>query len=70
MNNFHSVFVPKPVSTGTWHIQNGQLTLMIAASWRPDRTNTRAAFAVRSISAGDAIIINGLGRVSRGIRQP
>ena len=58
MSNFHSVFVPKPVSAGTWAVQKGQLTLTITSSWRSDRQNTRATFAVRSISSSDAIIVD------------
>ena len=69
MTNFHSVFVPTPVSAGTWFVQKGRLTLTISSSWRADRTNTRAEYAVRSISKGDAILVVALGRVMRASRS-
>jgi len=69
MANFHSVFVPKPYSAGTWGVQNGQLTMKINSSWRSDRQNTQATFAVRSISPTDAIIVDSLGRVIRAAKR-
>ena len=69
MTNFHSVIVPKPFSAGTWAVQNGQLTLTSTSSWRSDRQNTRATFAVRSISSNDAIIVGSLGSVIRATKR-
>ena len=69
MANFHSVFVAKPVSVGRWAVQRGQLTLTITSSWRSDRQNTQATFAVRSISESDAIIVDALGRVIKATKR-
>ena len=69
MSNFHNVFVPTPVSSGTWSVQNGQLALNVTSSWRPERVNTRVSYAVRSISSGDAIVVDALGRVAKAVKR-
>ena len=70
IQTFHQVFVPTPVSSGTWTVQNGQLFLNVTSSWRADLVNHTIIFAVRSISPSDAIIVDNLGRVSKAERLP
>jgi hypothetical protein len=67
---FNQVFVPTPVSSGTWSVQNGQMFLKVVSSWRAEVVNTTMVFAVRSISPKDAILIDTLGRLSRAERLP
>ena len=67
---FHQIFVPTPVSSGTWNVRSGQLFLNVTSSWRPDVVNTTIIFAVRSISPSDAIIVDNLGRVAKAVRLP
>ncbi len=68
--NFHQIFVPTPVSSGTWSVKNGQLFLNVTSSWRADVANTTIIFAVRSISPSDAIVVDNLGRVAKAVRLP
>ncbi|MGI9470522.1 MAG: TIGR03067 domain-containing protein [Rubripirellula sp.] len=70
INTFHTVFVATPVSSGTWQVSGGQLSLHVNSSYRADRVNTTASFAVRSISNTDAIIVDTLGRVAKVIKLP
>ncbi len=70
IQTFNQVFVPTPVSSGTWNVQSGRLFLKITSSWRVDLVNSTITFAVRSISPTDAIIEDNLGRVSRAVRIP
>lgn len=67
---FHQIFVPTPVSSGTWNVRSGQLFLNVTSSWRADVVNTTIIFAVRSISPSDAIIVDNLGRVAKAVRLP
>ena len=69
LSNFQYVFVPTPVSTGTWTITNGRLIAKVASSTRFDRVNQSFVPAVRSISATDMILVDHLGRVSRAVRS-
>jgi uncharacterized protein (TIGR03067 family) len=68
MANFHRVFVPTPISTGTWVISGGRLLAKVTSSTRLDRVNQSFVPAVRSISATDMILVDHLGRVSRAVR--
>lgn len=68
MQNFQSVFVPTPISSGTWQISNGRLMTHVTASSRPGMTNQTLMPAVRSISATDLILVDNFGRVSRAVR--
>jgi hypothetical protein len=68
--NFHQIFVPTPVSSGTWTVNKGQLFLNVTSSWRADVANTTIIFAVRSISPSDAIVVDNLGRVAKAVRLP
>lgn len=70
IQTFHQVFVPTPVSSGTWTVQNGQLFLNVTSSWRADLVNHTIVFAVRSISPSDAIVVDNLGRVAKAERLP
>ena len=70
INTFHTIFVATPISSGTWTVQNGQLFLHVNSSYRADRVNTTAVFAVRSISATDALLVDTLGRVAKVIKLP
>ncbi len=68
--SFQLIFVPTPVSTGTWSIAHGRLIANVTSSTRFDRLNQSFAPAVRSISATDMILVDHLGRVSRAIKIP
>ncbi|MEM9658612.1 MAG: TIGR03067 domain-containing protein [Planctomycetota bacterium] len=68
MTTFHQVFLQTPVSSGTWTVQKGQLLMTITASTNWDRVNRTMPFAVRSISAQDAILVDYLGRVMRVVK--
>jgi uncharacterized protein (TIGR03067 family) len=68
LQNFQYVFVPTPVSSGTWSIVNGRLIANVTSSTRLDRVNQSFVPAVRSISATDMILVDHLGRVSRAVK--
>ena len=68
MQNFQSVFVPTPISSGTWQISNGRLMTHVTASSRPGMTNQTLMPAVRSISATDLILVDNFGRVTRAVK--
>ena len=70
INTFHTVFMATPISSGSWRVQNGQLFMHVNSSYRADRVNTTAVFAVRSISATDALLVDTLGRVAKVIKLP
>lgn len=70
IQTFHQVFVPTPVSSGTWTVKSGQLFLNVSSSWRAELVNSTIVLAVRSISPSDAIIVDNLGRVSKAVRLP
>ena len=65
---FQTVFARKPVSTGTWSVQNGQLIYHVAASTRLDRAGMTVALHVRSISDKDLIFVDALGRVGTAVK--
>ena len=69
MTNFHTTFVPTPVSTGTWSVEKGVLNMQVTSSWRADKVNVTTSMAVRSISNQDAILVDSLGRVGRAIKM-
>lgn len=68
MQNFQNVFVPTPISSGTWQISNGRLITHVTASSRPGMTNQTLMPAVRSISATDLILVDNFGRVTRAVK--
>jgi uncharacterized protein (TIGR03067 family) len=68
VSTFHTTFVPTPVSTGNYSIQNGVLNMRVTSSWRAEKVNLAVTMAVRSISASDAILVDNLGRVSRAVK--
>jgi len=70
ITTFHTVFVATPISSGSWRVQNGQLFMHVNSSYRADRVNTTAVFAVRSISTTDALLVDTLGRVAKVIKLP
>ncbi len=65
---FQKFFVQTPVSTGKWSVANGKLTFHILTSVQPDRVNKLFEFNVRSISDGDFIFVDYLGRVGQASR--
>ena len=65
---FQQVFVRAPVSSGTWVLNNGQLTFRCTASVQRDRVNQQAPFAVRSISENDLIFVDGRGQVVKAVK--
>ena len=65
---FQTVFVRTPVSSGTWTVQNGQLTYHVTSSIYPERANRNVTLFVRSISAKDLIFVDALGRVGTGVK--
>jgi uncharacterized protein (TIGR03067 family) len=65
---FQTVFVRTPVSSGTWKVDNGQLTYYVSSSTHLERAGRTVALYVRSISASDVIFVDALGRVGTGVR--
>ena len=65
---FQQVFVRAPISSGTWVLNNGQLTFRCTASVQRDRVNQQAPFAVRSISENDLIFVDGRGQVIKSVK--
>ena len=68
MQNFQEVFVPTPISSGTWQISNGRLITHVTASSRPGMAGQTMMPAVRSISQSDLILVDNFGRVTRAVR--
>lgn len=68
MQNFQEVFVPTPISSGTWLISNGRLITHVTASSRVGLTGQTMMPAVRSISQSDLILVDNFGRVTRAVR--
>ena len=68
ITNFQTIFLPTPVSSGSWSISGGRLTASVKSSTRFDRVNQTFIPAVRSISATDLILVDHLGRVSRAVK--
>ena len=66
---FHKSFVQTPISSGTWSVKNGSLTIRVTASVRIERVNRVFSFAIRSISATDMIFVDSLGRIGSGTRM-
>lgn len=65
---FQQVYVRAPVSSGTWVLNNGQLTFRCTASVHRDRINHQDPFAVRSISENDLIFMDVRGKVIKGLK--
>lgn len=68
MQNFQEVFVPTPISSGTWQISNGRLITHVTASSRVGLSGQTMMPAVRSISQSDLILVDNFGRVTRAVR--
>ena len=68
MQNFQEVFVPTPISSGTWQISNGRLVTHVTASSRVGMAGQTMMPAVRSISQSDLILVVNYGRVTRAVR--
>jgi len=68
MQNFQEVFVPTPISSGTWQISNGRLITHVTASSRVGMAGQTMMPAVRSISQFDLILVDNFGRVTRAVR--
>lgn len=65
---FQQVFVRAPVSSGTWVLNNGQLTFRCTASVQRDRINQQVPLMVRSISENDLIFMDSRGRVHKALK--
>ena len=65
---FQQVFVRAPVSSGTWDLNNGQLTFRCTASVQRDRINQQAPYTVRSISENDSIFLDLRGQVAKAVK--
>jgi uncharacterized protein (TIGR03067 family) len=70
MQNFQTIFVPTPISSGTWSISSGRLIAQVTQSSRMDKVNQTFVPAVRSISAVDMVLEDHLGTVSRAVKIP
>lgn len=68
MQNFQEVFVPTPISSGTWQISNGRLITHVTASSRVGMAGQTLMPAVRSISQSDLILVDNFGRVTRAVK--
>ena len=69
LQNFQYVFVPTPISTGTWQISNGRLVAHVTSSSRTNMAGQTFSPSVRSISATDLILVDNFGRVTRAVRM-
>jgi uncharacterized protein (TIGR03067 family) len=65
---FQQVFVRAPVSSGSWDLNNGQVTFRCTASAHRDRINQQAPYAVRSISENDLIFVDARGQVAKAVK--
>ena len=65
---FQQVFVRAPVSSGTWSLNNGQLTLRCTASVQGDRVNQQVPLMVRSVSENDLIFVDLRGQVGKAVK--
>lgn len=65
---FQQVFVRAPVSSGTWILNNGQVTFRCTASVQRDRVNLQVPCAVRSISESDLIFMDSRGQIVKGVK--
>lgn len=68
IRRFQQVFAPTPISSGTWAVQNGQLTFRVLTSSLPNKAGYSHSVFVRSISDRDVIFVDGLGRVGSATR--
>jgi uncharacterized protein (TIGR03067 family) len=68
MQNFHMVFVPTPISTGSWSVSGGRLIARVSSSKNAARVNESFVPSVRSISATDMILVDADGKVTRAIK--
>ena len=70
VQNFQTVFVPTPISSGDWSITNGRLLAKVESSTRASQINHVFEPSVRSISATDMILEDHFGRVTRAVKIP
>ena len=70
VQNFQTVFVPTPISSGDWSITGGRLLAKVTSSTRANQINHVFQPSVRSISANDMILVDHFGRVSRAVKIP
>jgi uncharacterized protein (TIGR03067 family) len=68
-NTFHQVFIPTPVSNGTWSVTQGQLKYHVTSSIYADRVNQAIPLSVRSVSQTDLIFVDYLGRMGRAVKS-
>lgn len=68
-NTFHQVFIPTPVSNGTWSVTQGQLKYHVTSSIYADRVNQTIPLSVRSVSQTDLIFVDYLGRMGRAVKS-
>lgn len=68
LQNFQYVFVPTPISTGTWQVSNGRLVAHVTSSSRVNMAGQTFSPAIRSISGTDLILVDNFGRVTRAVR--
>ena len=67
---FQKVFVRTPISSGKWTVENGTLTFHCTASVYLNRVNQQLPFTIRSVSDGDFIFVDYLGRLGRASKVP
>jgi hypothetical protein len=70
MRLLEKVFVRTPVSSGTWSVKKGALTLLCTSSIHPERVNHTLPFTIRSISDNDFIFVDYVGRLGKATRVP
>jgi len=68
VENFQTVFVPTPISSGDWSVTGGRLLAKVSSSTRANQINHVFEPSVRSISASDMILVDHFGRVSRAVK--
>jgi uncharacterized protein (TIGR03067 family) len=65
---FQQVFVRAPISSGTWMLNNGQVTFRCTGSVHQNRVNQQIPFMVRSISENDLVFVDHGGQVAKAVR--
>ena len=65
---FHRSVVRTPVSSGSWSVKDGQLTVFVDQSIEIAKVNHAFTFSVRSVSERDLIVVDWLGRTVRALK--
>ena len=65
---FQQVFIRAPVSSGTWVLNQGQLTFRCTASVQRDRVNQRTPLHGGSISEKEAVFVDFRGQVAKPVK--